>query len=62
MIIELVYNEARDVWLVVNAMTGKTLQELENCDNVPKFFNCDCDKKYSYRINVKCKLLGIVER
>lgn len=62
MIIELVYNKARNVWLVINSMSGKTLQELENCENVPLFFNCDCDPKFAYRVNVKCKVIGIAER
>jgi hypothetical protein len=56
------HNKARDMWLVVNPETGRTMQELENCDNVPRFFNCECDTSLVYLIEVECKIITVVEK
>jgi hypothetical protein len=60
--IMLKHNKARDMWLVCNPETGRTMQETENCDNVPLFFNCAADPNFVYLIDVDCRLISVTER
>ena len=59
--IQLRYNRERDMWLVINPETGRTMQEVENCENVPVFFNCECNTRFTYTIHIECKVLGFME-